>query len=104
VAEYRTIEVDSEDVGLAIREGAADGIRRYLPLALGLVVLGVPLCAFMAFAHFVLGAEWPPPSLLGGLGGLGLAAPVIFLLYSGSRSGQPPNSAPAARSNPDRYR
>lgn len=62
-------------VSKAIRDGLAVGFRRHLPGAVGLVTKGLPLCAFLAFAHFVLDVEWPPSLLLGALGG---AAGALF--------------------------
>jgi hypothetical protein len=46
---------------IEIREASihaiANGIRRYLPAAVGILVIGVPVCMLAAFAHFVLGAS-----------------------------------------------
>jgi hypothetical protein len=48
---------------LAIREASveavADGIERYLPAGVGILVIGIPICVLAAFVHFVLGVSTP---------------------------------------------
>lgn len=48
---------------LAIREASveavADGIGRYLPAGVGILVIGIPICVLAAFVHFVLGVSTP---------------------------------------------
>ena len=52
---------------LEIREvsiqAVADGIERYLPAGVGVLVIGIPICLIATFAHFVLGIS--PPLTLG---------------------------------------
>jgi hypothetical protein len=38
-------------------EAVADGIKRYLPAGIGILVIGLPICVFATFAHFVLGVS-----------------------------------------------
>lgn len=40
-------------------EAIADGIRRYLPGAVGILVIGIPICLLVALAHLVLGFSVP---------------------------------------------
>jgi hypothetical protein len=68
VANHRTAEIGNGEVGLAIHEGLAEGLRRHLPGAVGLIVKGLPLCAFLAFSHFALGVDLLPATLYGATG------------------------------------
>jgi hypothetical protein len=72
LAHHRAADAQDHDVGLALREGLATGLREHLPGAVGLIAHGIPLCGLMAFAHFVLGATWIPSAFFGGAG-IGLA-------------------------------
>jgi hypothetical protein len=40
-------------------EAVAAGIERYLPASIGILVIGIPICALTAFVHFVLGVSTP---------------------------------------------
>lgn len=40
-------------------DAVADGIRSYLPKAVGILVIGIPICLLAAFAHFILGISTP---------------------------------------------
>jgi hypothetical protein len=66
VANHRPDNSDDGRVGQAFLEALAEAIRLHLPGAVGLVLKGVPLCALMAFTHFVIGTDWFTSALLGG--------------------------------------
>ncbi len=93
MADYRTIETDKGDVLLAIRQGFAVGCREHIPKSLGRAMNSLayllPLCAFMAFTHFVLGADGIASVLFGGVGGAGIAAPKAIRKLSDRR--KPPD-------------
>jgi hypothetical protein len=40
-------------------EAIADGIRRYLPGGISILVIGIPICLLVALAHLVLGFSVP---------------------------------------------
>jgi hypothetical protein len=50
----RTIPIEIRDASV---EAIAGGIRQYLPRAIGIFVIGVPICLLATFAHFVLNAS-----------------------------------------------
>jgi len=49
----------------ALVEATADGIRRYLPGGIGILVIGIPACVLATFAHFVLGVSTPAVAEVG---------------------------------------
>jgi hypothetical protein len=55
----------------AAREGLAEGLRLHLPGAVGIVTKGIPLCAAISFAHFVLGMGLPGSAISTVVAGIG---------------------------------
>ena len=53
----------SRSVKTAFQEGVAEGCRKHLPGAVGIVAKGAPLCAIAGYAHFVLGMNVPQTAL-----------------------------------------
>lgn len=59
------------EVGKATTDAVTTGVRTYGPQAVGLVLIGVPLCGLAAFSHFVLGVPAVLSSAIGTGGTLG---------------------------------
>lgn len=60
------------EAGLA--DGLAHGLRRHVPGAVAILAKGIPLCAFSAFLHLVLGVDLPAIAIAAFLGAMGIGA------------------------------
>ena len=101
----QALGVDREVIGKAITEGLAEGIGVHLPGAVGLVLKGPLICAFMAFGHFLLGTDWPISVVAGGFCGLAGVNASAFLRWmdKGRSSERSRVSAPKADFSLDVY-
>ncbi len=73
MANHRTASIDNGEVGQAAREGLAEGFRLALPIAIALVLVGAPICAYLAFSHFALGVDWVPLPFAGAMSAVSAA-------------------------------
>lgn len=57
-----------DEIRQTVIEGLAEGLRRHLPGAVGLVAQGIPICLLAAFGHFALGMSAPNTTAGAGVG------------------------------------